>query len=60
MKISEAIKKRVEQQQILPVQLPPLFKEPNFYKILNKSGHNHRMTGTKGAFDEKPDWKKTL
>ena len=55
VKISEAVKERVERQQILPAQLPPSFKEPNLRKFPNKSGHNRRMTGTEAALAAEAD-----
>lgn len=60
IKISEAVKKRVERQQILPAQLLPLFKEPNLRKFPNKSGHKHRMTGAEAALAEEADRERAL
>lgn len=60
LKISEAVKKRVKRQQILPAQLPPLFKKPNLCKFQNKSGHNRRMTGTEAALAEEADRERAL
>lgn len=55
VKISKAVKKRVERRQILPAQLPPSFKEPNLCKFPDKSDHNRRMTGTEAALAAKAD-----
>ncbi len=38
VEISEAVKERLERQQILPAQLPPSFKESNLRKFPNKIG----------------------
>lgn len=44
----------------MPAQLPPSFKEPNFRKFPNKSGHNCRITGTEAALAEEADRERSL